>query len=165
MPPTQKVQISVPKNSYVTTEARNPARDLELSAYYPCYLLRARMGPLGTGQCHGGHGDRHGGFARVSVEATSSSKDKTTYLLITHLTRLDKLSKARTMHEVIRSIWAKRDAPQGTRCRHGVRGSRQVGHRARTALMQSWLQFSHTYLRMIRLRPHAITDVLLTSTA
>ena len=124
----------------------------------PATYFVLETGPLGTGQWHGGYGDRHGGFARVSVEATSSSKDKTTYLLITHLTRLDKLPKARTMHEVIRSIWAKRDAPQGTRCRRSVQGSPQVGHRARSPLMQSWLRFSHTSLRMIRLRPYASTD-------
>ena len=39
------------------------------------------------------------GCARVSIETTSSKKDKSTYLLITHLTRLDKLPEARTMHE------------------------------------------------------------------
>ena len=124
----------------------------------PATYLVLETGPLGTGQWHGGYGDRHGGFARVSVEATSSSKDKTTHLLITHSTRLDKLPKARTMHEVIRSIWAKRDAPQGTRCRRSVQGSPQVGHRARSPFMQSWLRFSHTSLRMIRLRPYASTD-------
>ena len=29
------------------------------------------MDPLGRGQCHGGYGYRHGGFATVSVQATS----------------------------------------------------------------------------------------------
>ena len=77
----------------------------------PATYFVLETGPLGTGQCHGGYVDRHGGFARVSVEATSSSKDKTTYLLITHLTRLDKLPKARTMHAVIRSIWANSSFP------------------------------------------------------
>ena len=38
MPPTQKVQNSVPKNSCVTAEARDPGPDLEYSAYYSCYL-------------------------------------------------------------------------------------------------------------------------------
>ena len=86
----------------------------------PATYLVLETGPLGTGQWHGGYGDRHGGFARVSVEATSSSKDKTTHLLITHSTRLDKLPKARTMHEVIRSIWAKK----GGAARHPLQTQR-----------------------------------------
>ena len=52
----------------------------------------------------------------------------------------------------------RRAAPQGTRCRRSVQGSLQVGHRARSPFMQSWLRFSHTSLRMIRLRPYASTD-------
>ena len=39
------------------------------------------------------------GFARVSYKLQVVQKDKSTYLLITHLTRLDKLPQARTMQE------------------------------------------------------------------
>ena len=155
---TQKVQNPVPKSSCVTAEAHDPGPDLEYSAYHSCYLLRAGDGHCGYRAVARWVRGGQGGFAGVSVEATTSSKDKTTYLLMTHLTRLDKLPKARTMHEVIRSIWAKRDAPQGTRCRHSVQGSPQVEHRARSPFMQSWLRSSHTSLRMIRLRPYASTD-------